>query len=123
MTGVLIVEDSLVSQKVIKLNLEKQKGIEIVGIACNGFEAIKMTKELNPDVIIMDLCMPKMDGIEALNEIIKEMNIPIIFLSAQINMKESALSSGAVSFIEKNSENIKNILLSDINKFARVSNK
>lgn len=122
MTGVLIVEDSLVSQKVIKLNIEKQSNIKILGIARNGFEAVEKARELDPDIIIMDLCMPKMDGLEALNEIIKEKNIPIIFLSAQVNMKENALNSGAVSFIEKNSENIKNILLSDINKYARANN-
>lgn len=122
MTGVLIVEDSLVSQKVIKLNIEKQNNIKILGIARNGFEAVEKARELDPDIIIMDLCMPKMDGIEALNEIIKEKNIPIIFLSAQISMKENALNSGAVSFIEKNSENIQNILLNDINKYARVNN-
>jgi two-component system chemotaxis response regulator CheB len=122
MTGVLIVEDSLVSQKVIKLNIEKQSNIKILGIARNGFEAVEKARELDPDIIIMDLCMPKMDGLEALNEIIKEKNIPIIFLSAQVNMKENALNSGAVSFIEKNSDNIQNILLNDINKYARVSN-
>lgn len=122
MTGVLIVEDSLVSQKVIKLNIEKQSNIKILGIARNGFEAVEKARELDPDIIIMDLCMPKMDGLEALNEIIKEKNIPIIFLSAQISMKENALNSGAVSFIEKNSDNIQNILLSDINKYARANN-
>jgi two-component system chemotaxis response regulator CheB len=122
MTGVLIVEDSLVSQKVIKLNIEKQSNIKILGIARNGFEAVEKARELDPDIIIMDLCMPKMDGLEALNEIIKEKNIPIIFLSAQVNMKENALNSGAVSFIEKNSDNIQNILLNDINKYARANN-
>jgi two-component system chemotaxis response regulator CheB len=82
----------------------------VVGVAKNGLEAIAMARELSPDVITMDVEMPKMDGITALRSIMKERPVPVIMLSAVT--KEGAwqtimaLSAGAVDFVSKPSGSI-----------------
>lgn len=118
MTKVLIVEDSIVTQKLIMLNLEKRDNIKVIGFASNGIEAIMKTIELSPDVIIMDVCMPKMNGLDALKEIKRLNNVPVIFLSTQVYMQDELLNSGAVCFLEKNYENIKINLVDKINQYS-----
>lgn len=117
MIRVLISEDSIVTQKVIQLNLKKDPNIEIIDFAFDGLETIQKFSSLYPDVIIMDFCMPKMNGLDALKKIRKNSSIPIIFLSSQIEMKDILLKEGATYFIEKSFENMKN--LSKIINFSR----
>jgi two-component system chemotaxis response regulator CheB len=119
MTKVLIVEDSIVTQKLIMLNLEKRDNLEVIGFATNGIEAIMKTIELSPDVIVMDVCMPKMNGLDALKEIKRLNNVPVIFLSTQVYMQDELLNSGAVCFLEKNYENIKINLVDKINQYSK----
>src|SRR5512147_3199222 len=84
--------------------------MSVVGQARNGLEAIAKAKELKPDVITMDVEMPRMDGITALRQIMKEQPTPVIMLSAVT--KEGAwqtimaLSAGAVDFDPKPSGSI-----------------
>jgi NarL family two-component system response regulator LiaR len=66
---VLIVDDHEVVRRGIRTFLETEAGIEVVGEAENGEEAVAMNQELRPDVILMDLVMPGMGGIEAIREI------------------------------------------------------
>lgn len=66
---VLIVDDHRIVRKGIAALLETEDGFEVVGDAENGIEAIAMADDLRPDVILMDLVMPEMDGIEATREI------------------------------------------------------
>ena len=79
--NILVVDDESLIRQVVKeyLTLEDFKVYE----AENGIEAIKIVKERNIDFIIMDIMMPKMDGYEAVKEIKKIKNIPILMLSAQ----------------------------------------
>ncbi|PXW83560.1 response regulator receiver domain-containing protein, partial [Pseudogracilibacillus auburnensis] len=62
---VLLVDDHLVVLKGLKFFLDTQKDIEIVGSATNGKEALAKIEKLKPDIVLMDLMMPVMDGIEA----------------------------------------------------------
>lgn len=119
MTKVLIVEDSIVTQKLIMLNLERKGNLEVIDFAFNGIEAIMKTIELSPDIIVMDVCMPKMNGLDALIEIKRLIDVPVIFLSTQVFMKDEILNSGAVCFLEKNYENIKFNLINVINKYSK----
>jgi two-component system, NarL family, response regulator LiaR len=67
---ILIVDDHTMVRSGLKILLEQFDGISVVGEAGNGFQAIELAKQLQPDVILMDLSMPGMDGIEAIQRIL-----------------------------------------------------
>lgn len=66
---VLVVDDHELTRFSLKLALQRQSDIELVGLASNGREAVEMAKRYNPDVIILDLQMPVMDGLSASSQI------------------------------------------------------
>ncbi len=109
MTRVLIVDDSRVMRKIISKILEKDPHIEVVGAAGDGFEALEKIEELKPDVVTLDVEMPRMDGIETLRRIMSGKPVPVIMLStltrdhADITME--ALSIGAADFVAKDFSN------------------
>lgn len=102
---VLIVDDSAYMRVVLADMLQSEKGISIVGTAKDGFEAIDMTKTLNPDVVLLDIQMPRMDGLATLQRIMKECPTRVIMLSAMnkvdVQLPLKALEMGAVDFIPK----------------------
>ena len=63
--NILIVDDSDITRKIIRLFLEIQIGFEVCGEAVDGVDAIEKAKKLKPDLILLDLAMPRMNGIEA----------------------------------------------------------
>jgi two-component system, chemotaxis family, chemotaxis protein CheY len=63
--NILIVDDSDITRKIIRLFLEIQIGFEVCGEAVDGLDAIEKAKQLKPDLILLDLAMPRMNGIEA----------------------------------------------------------
>ena len=67
---VMLVDDHAMVRAGLKALLEQFDGIKVVGDAANGFQAIELVKQLHPDVILMDLSMPGMDGIEAIQRIL-----------------------------------------------------
>ncbi|WP_455392731.1 response regulator [[Eubacterium] cellulosolvens] len=96
-TRVLIVDD----EKIITMQISKlltREGYEVVGTAPDGMEAVKMANELRPDLILMDLVMPRENGIDAIREIIEsnpEVKIIVVTgLHAKSTLKE-ALEAGA----------------------------
>ena len=107
---ILVVDDSALMRTIISDMLKSDKGIEVVGIAKNGLIALEKIKELKPDVVVMDLVMPEMDGIQTLKEIMKNNPLPVIMLSAHTQKDSdkslSALSLGAVDFVLKPSGEI-----------------
>jgi two-component system chemotaxis response regulator CheB len=103
---VLVVDDSAIMRKLITEILKKDQAIEIVGEASDGVQAIEKAKELRPDVITLDIEMPKMDGLTALKYLKKESpNSKIIMFSSltQEGAKATieALSLGAHDFVPK----------------------
>jgi two-component system chemotaxis response regulator CheB len=132
MIRVLVVDDSILMRSIIGDMLNVPGEISVIGLAKNGLEAVAKTKELRPDVITMDVEMPKMDGITALRQIMKEQPTPVIMLSAVTKEGEwqtvMALSSGAVDFVAKPSgsisldiDRIKDTLLEKIRAVCGVS--
>lgn len=102
-TKVLIADDSAFIRMLLREVLEGN-GFEVVGDASNGVDAIKKFKELIPDIITMDITMPVMDGIHAVQEILAiDSNAKIIMISAmgQQAMVVDAMKVGAKDFIVK----------------------
>lgn len=107
----IVVDDSALMRKIISDMLNRQLDIEVIGIARNGQELLSKLETQNPDVITLDVEMPKMNGIEALKELkLGNINIPVIMLSsiskrgAELTME--CLEAGAFDFIPKPSGSI-----------------
>lgn len=102
---VLVVDDSRFICRRVKEVLEEEPGFEVLASAGNGREAIRLTKELKPDVITMDVAMPVMDGITAVREIMRQCPTPVMMFSSSTYMGAQAtldaLSAGAVDFLPK----------------------
>ncbi|MGX4768128.1 response regulator [Bacillus mojavensis] len=81
MNRVLIVDDHLVVREGLKLLIETNDNYTIIGEAENGKKAVYLTDELKPDIILMDLYMPEMSGLEAIKQIKEKHNLPIIILT------------------------------------------
>jgi two-component system response regulator NreC len=100
---VLIVDDHTIVRDGISALLALAGDIEVVGEAANGSEAIEKVRELNPDVVLMDVSMPILGGLEATRRICKEFRTKVIILT-QYDDKEyvfPAIEAGASGFISK----------------------
>lgn len=107
---VLVVDDSAFMRKVISSMLNGADGIEVVGTAGDGLDAIKQTEQLKPDAITLDVEMPNMDGLTALRQIKRISAAPVLMISS-ITTEGSfatlaALRAGATDFIAKDSSQI-----------------
>ena len=102
---VLVVDDSALMRKLIPTMLERDSSIEVVGTAMDGNFALKKIEEFRPDVVTLDLEMPRMDGLDALRLIMRNAPMPIIVFST--HSKEGAyatlkaLALGALDFVPK----------------------
>lgn len=106
MINVLIVEDSHVIQELLVHILSADSDIQIIGRAHDGIEAMTFLDSQKPDVITMDIHMPRVDGLEATRQIMETQPVPIIIVSANWNPDEVALTfqameAGAVALVEK----------------------
>lgn len=115
---VLIVDDALFMRTILRRMFERDGRCDIVGEAVNGYEAIEKAELLQPDIITMDIVMPDLDGMEAI-EIIKEKSpkSKIVMMTSVTNyqMIDKAKAKGAYDYLPKpvNSDDI-NILLNKI---------
>jgi two-component system chemotaxis response regulator CheB len=106
MVKVLIVDDSAFMRNALSSMLSSDPEIQIVGKARDGLEAVELVEKLRPDIVTMDVEMPRMDGITALKHIMEKNPVPVIMLSsltvegAKVTL--DALDLGAVDFIPKN---------------------
>lgn len=103
MANILIVDDAAFMRMMIKDILSKN-GFTVIGEAENGIKAVEKYKELNPDLVIMDITMPEMDGIQALKRI-KQIdpaaNVIMCSAMGQQAMVIESIQSGAKDFIVK----------------------
>ncbi|MDR5658488.1 chemotaxis response regulator protein-glutamate methylesterase [Serpentinicella sp. ANB-PHB4] len=98
---VLIVEDSLLFREFLKNALEQDTHIEVLGLASNPFEARDKIIKFRPDVMTLDIEMPRMDGIEFLKKLMPQYPLPTVVISSASEKVFEALNSGAVDFIDK----------------------
>jgi two-component system, chemotaxis family, protein-glutamate methylesterase/glutaminase len=102
---VLIVDDSAMIRKVLSLGLASDPGIEVVGTAADGDQALEMVRALAPDVITLDIEMPRSDGVTFLRRMMPQWRVPTVVISgvtregADVTLQ--ALEAGAVDIIAK----------------------
>jgi two-component system, response regulator PdtaR len=126
---VVIAEDESVNRVDLEEELEQQ-GYEVVGAAADGEAAVNLTRELHPDVVLMDIKMPKMDGIEAAETLTREKLAPVLLFTAYSDdeLIERARQAGVVHFVtkpwrEKDLKPAIEIALSRFNEFRAMEAK
>lgn len=98
---VLIVEDSIVFRELLVQNLGKDPAIQVVATAKDPFEARDAIVELKPDVMTLDVELPRMSGIEFLRKLIPQYPLPVVVISSLSDKVFDALNAGAVDFVAK----------------------
>ncbi|MCM1179277.1 MAG: chemotaxis response regulator protein-glutamate methylesterase [Clostridium sp.] len=98
---VLIVEDSLVFRELLVQNLNKDPAIQVVGTAKDPFEARDAILKLKPDVMTLDVELPRMNGIEFLRKLIPQYPLPVVVISSLSDKVFDAMQAGAVDFVAK----------------------
>jgi NarL family two-component system response regulator LiaR len=103
--SVMIVDDHAMVRRGILIFIKNKPGLKVIGEACNGQEAVEQCEQLRPDVILMDLRMPVLDGVAATRLIHKQFpHIQIIALTTfqDKQLVHDALEAGAISYLLKN---------------------
>ena len=103
---VMVVDDHAIVRKGICALLDTEPVIDVVGEASNGMEAVAKAKALWPDVILMDIVMPEMDGLEAIKHIISEqpeVRILVLTSFSSVDMVLPAIKAGALGYLLKDS--------------------
>ena len=107
--SVLLVDDHALVRKGFRRMIEDDSEIRVVGEASSGIEAVQLSQQLKPQVIVMDMAMPEMDGVQAAREILKRMPktaILILSMYSQENYVRNAFDAGALGYILKNANDI-----------------
>jgi DNA-binding NarL/FixJ family response regulator len=104
MIRVLLVDDQAVVRHGLRVRFQLETDMQIVGEASTGSEALTMAQTLSPDVVLLDIEMPGMDGIEAtaaLRTVVPRSAVVILSIHADRQTRIRALAAGAVAFMEK----------------------
>jgi DNA-binding NarL/FixJ family response regulator len=107
MTRVLLVDDHKMFRDGLRGLINAEPGMEVVGEAVDGREAIEVARRLTPDVVVMDISMPGMNGIEAMRHLIKDRpQVKVIMLSMYSSgpLVQSVLAAGAAGYVMKGSD-------------------
>ena len=101
---ILLVDDHEIFRRGLRSLLESRKDLDITGEAVNGIEAVEKAKELHPDIVVMDVSMPQMDGLQAARQIHSEQPEAKILILSQHDsphMLAAALDAGASAYVTK----------------------
>ena len=98
---VLVVDDSLLFREAISRGISQDSGIEVVGTAADAFQARDMIQAFEPDVLSLDVEMPRMSGIDFLRRLMPQYPMPVVVVSAVSDNVFDALDAGAVDFVTK----------------------
>ena len=113
---VLVVDDSLVFRETLSRLIDAESGIEVIGTAVDAFTAKEKIDKATPDVLILDVELPKVSGIDFLKELLPKKPIPTVVVTATAISAFDAISAGAVDFVKKPLVRSR----SDIEDFARL---
>jgi response regulator NasT len=98
---VLTVEDDPYTRADLRLVLE-DAGFEVCADAVDGVQAVELAREHEPDVILLDLGLPRLDGVETVRQILAERHVPIVALTGRSrSLVERAVEAGAVAYVSK----------------------
>ncbi|MHB8709037.1 MAG: protein-glutamate methylesterase/protein-glutamine glutaminase [Desulfuromonadales bacterium] len=105
---VLVIDDSAFNRRTIVKMLEALPNVEVVGYACDGEDGLRKIIDLKPDLVTLDLEMPRMDGFTLLRIVMQKQPTPIIVVSSRANDEDvfKALELGAVEFVPKPSARV-----------------
>lgn len=98
---VLVVDDSMMFRQLLIQSLSKDSAIEVVASASDPYRARDAILKFEPDVMTLDIELPRMDGIEFLRKLMPQYPLPTVVISALSNRVFDALSAGAVEFVNK----------------------
>jgi len=132
MINVLVVDDSALMRRMISEMLRSDPEIEVIGTARDGMDAVEKTEKLRPDVVTMDVEMPRMDGLTALCYIMAKTPVPVVMLTAmdkiEADLAVKSFEYGAVDFVSKpgktislDIEEVKNELISKVRAASTVN--
>ncbi len=108
-TRILLADDHGVVRKGLRFLLESEPGLEVVGEAADGRQAVDMAAELKPDVVVMDIAMPRLNGIEATRQVVRERpEVSVIILSMHSDEEYlvRTLTAGAKGYLLKDSAEV-----------------
>jgi DNA-binding NarL/FixJ family response regulator len=101
---VLICDDVAMLRELIRYELEEDDGVVVVGEADNGLDGVRLVEELRPDVVVLDLAMPGIDGLEALTLMRAIADPPAVLVHSGFDaetMRDRVLALGAAAYLEK----------------------
>ena len=98
---VLIVDDSMMFRSLLQAELVKDPGIEVVGMAADAYEAKDKIMQLRPDVMTLDVEMPKMNGLDFLRKLLPQHQIAVLVVTSSPVSAFEAISAGAIDFLKK----------------------
>lgn len=104
--NVLIADDHFVVRKGICQIIDDQADMDVAGVACDGVEALDKARELIPDIVLIDIAMPNLSGLEAVSMIktaVPKTQVVILSMHAKENYVRQALSSGVMGYVLKDS--------------------
>ena len=106
MIRILIADDHGIVRKGLRLQLEQNRNFEVVGEAGDGREAVRMADELSPDIVIMDIAMPNLNGIQATTQLVKknpQIGVIILSMYSDETYLTRTLAAGAKGYLLKDS--------------------
>ena len=106
---ILIADDHGIVRKGLRLQLEQQEGFEVVGEAVDGREAVRLAEELKPEVVIIDIAMPNLNGIQATAQMVKRnpgLGVIILSMHSDESYLTRALHAGAKGYLLKDSADV-----------------
>lgn len=118
---VLVVDDSLMFREVITKGINLSSGIEVVGKAADPFEARDKLLELEPDVMICDVIMPKMSGVDFIRRLLPQYPIPVIVVSSADDAVIDSLNAGAIDFVLKPNNNKLNEFINELIEKIKIA--
>ncbi|MBN2003898.1 MAG: chemotaxis-specific protein-glutamate methyltransferase CheB [Anaerolineae bacterium] len=102
----IVVDDSPTARELLVAVLQVAEGIRVIGVGASGADAVRLTRRMRPDVLLMDINMPQMDGLEATRQIMADLPTPIVLITgtlmrSDLDLSFEAIRAGALTVLSK----------------------